>query len=120
MGYFRPFLEKLEAYVPGEQPRSYEGVIKLNANENAYPPPLGLEDDLHHTHIDDLRYYPDAVSRDLRRSLAAMYNVTADEVMVDPQSVCGGEWQRELVSGAAISNGEVALPAFGTAWLADG
>ena len=38
MSYFKNNIEAMVAYVPGEQPRPGESVIKLNTNENPYPP----------------------------------------------------------------------------------
>ncbi len=38
MAYERDNIRQLEAYVPGEQPQPGDGVIKLNTNENPYPP----------------------------------------------------------------------------------
>lgn len=102
MDYFRKLLGDLEAYVPGEQPRSYEGVIKLNANENPFPPSLKLGEVLEHGRIDELRYYPDAVSRELRRMLASLYGVSVDNVFVGN----GGDEVLRLIVQAAIEPGE--------------
>jgi histidinol-phosphate aminotransferase len=102
MGYFRRFLDGLEAYVPGEQPRSYEGVIKLNANENPFPPSLKLAEVLTPGRIDELRYYPDAVSRELRRRLASLYGVSADNVFVGN----GGDEVLRLIVQATVDPGD--------------
>ena len=37
MSYFRPQIEAMQGYVPGEQPREGSKVVKMNTNENPYP-----------------------------------------------------------------------------------
>lgn len=50
-------IRKVEPYVPGEQPK--ERVIKLNTNENPYPPAPGVAKVLKEMDADSLRLYPD-------------------------------------------------------------
>lgn len=50
-------IRKVEPYVPGEQPK--EHVIKLNTNENPYPPAPGVAKVLKEMDADSLRLYPD-------------------------------------------------------------
>ena len=50
-------IRKVEPYVPGEQPK--ERVIKLNTNENPYPPAPGVAKVLKEMEADSLRLYPD-------------------------------------------------------------
>jgi histidinol-phosphate aminotransferase len=102
MSYFRPFLEELEAYVPGEQPRDYAGLTKLNANENAYPPSLQVEYSLQHAHVDDLRYYPDATARELRKTLATKFGVAIDNIIVGN----GGDEILRLIVQATVEKGD--------------
>ena len=50
----------LEAYTPGEQPRDMK-YIKLNTNENPYPPSPACAKALKNLSLDSLRRYPDSV-----------------------------------------------------------
>ena len=70
----------LKPYVPAEQPAGE--YVKLNANENPYPPSPAVQKALAEFSADALRLYPDPSSLDLRRAIAAMLGggVTADMV----------------------------------------
>ncbi len=78
---FTERLQKLTPYVPGEQPqdRSY---IKLNTNENPYPPSPAVGDYLKKVSSEILRRYPDPLFSKLRDALAERYGVGADQVFV--------------------------------------
>ena len=79
--YFRPCIARMEGYVPGEQPRQ-SGFIKLNTNENPYPPsPLVLER-LRQACTGDLRLYPDPEARALRRRLSEIFGLSAEQTIV--------------------------------------
>ena len=69
-----------EPYVPGEQPQNK--VIKLNTNENPYPPAPGVEEMLKKMDTDRLRLYPDPAAGSLVRALAEHYGVGEDQVFV--------------------------------------
>lgn len=73
-------IRKVEPYVPGEQPR--EKVIKLNTNENPYPPAPGVQRVLEGINADDMRLYPDPTSAILVDALAKEYSVGADQIFV--------------------------------------
>ena len=51
-------VRRVVPYVPGEQPKQ-EGIIKLNTNENPYPPAPGVERLLKELDCRALRLYPD-------------------------------------------------------------
>ena len=51
-------IRQVVPYVPGEQPAG-DKIVKLNTNENPYPPAPGVKEALEHFHTDDLRLYPD-------------------------------------------------------------
>ncbi|MCM2973431.1 histidinol-phosphate transaminase [Larsenimonas suaedae] len=78
--FWSPAVRDLEPYVPGEQPR--DTVIKLNTNENPYPPAPGVAKVLADYPIDHLRRYPDPSSLALREALAAHYGVHVNQVFV--------------------------------------
>lgn len=73
-------IRKVEPYVPGEQPQ--EKVIKLNTNENPYPPAPGVLEALNHLDTDRLRLYPDPAAGTLVETLAAYYGVSNEQVFV--------------------------------------
>jgi histidinol-phosphate aminotransferase len=70
----------MEGYVPGEQPQDRR-YIKLNTNENPYPPSPGVLEALRQAATEDLRLYPDPVARDLRMKAAEVYGVTPDQIV---------------------------------------
>lgn len=68
-------------YVPGEQPDK-EGMIKLNTNENPYPPAPGVQKVLQGLDTDLLRRYPDPTVKLLVEELAEFYHLGNDQVFV--------------------------------------
>lgn len=70
----------VEPYVPGEQPK--EKVIKLNTNENPYPPAPGVQRVLETMQADCLRLYPDPAAEILTEALAEFYHLRPDQVFV--------------------------------------
>lgn len=78
--FWSPVVHDLSPYVPGEQPQQ-DGVIKLNTNENPYPPsPHVLAAIASAT--DRVRLYPDPRASALRGAIAARYAVAPEEVFV--------------------------------------
>ena len=82
MKAFEKNIRKVEPYVPGEQPQNK--VIKLNTNENPYPPAPGVVGAMKELeqHVDMLRLYPDPTSDMLVSALADYYHVGKDQVFV--------------------------------------
>lgn len=68
-------------YVPGEQPNQI-GMIKLNTNENPYPPAPGVIKALREMDEDELRRYPDPAVNVLTEELAQTYGVDKNQVFV--------------------------------------
>ena len=81
MGDWRKNLRVVEPYVPGEQPKQ-ENMIKLNTNENPYPPAPGVEKVLKSMETGDFRLYPKPDARELVDALAEEYGVPANQVFV--------------------------------------
>src|ERR1019366_2836847 len=77
----RPLVRDLHAYVPGEQPK-IKGLIKLNTNENPYPPsPRGLA--AVKAAVDDrLRLYPNPTAQALREKLAELHGCAPENLIV--------------------------------------
>lgn len=77
----RPLVRGLHAYVPGEQPK-VKGLIKLNTNENPYPPAPGVLKAVKAAVDGRLRLYPNATSQPLRAKLAALHGCGAENVFI--------------------------------------
>ena len=80
MRAFEKNIRKVEPYVPGEQPQ--RKVIKLNTNENPFPPAPGVTKALEAMDVDRLRLYPDPTVKPLVDELAKYYGVGSDQVFV--------------------------------------
>lgn len=74
-------IRKVEPYVPGEQPK-LSNMIKLNTNENPYPPAPRAKVAMEQFKIDELRLYPDATCGSLVKELASYYQVNQNQVFV--------------------------------------
>ena len=82
MKYQREILKDVEGYAPGEQPR-IPNIIKLNTNENPYPPSPKVIEALRNLPAKALRKYPDPLSADFRAACAERYGYPGPEwVMV--------------------------------------
>ena len=81
MGDWKKNLRVVDPYVPGEQPKQ-ENMIKLNTNENPYPPAPGVEKVLKSMETGDFRLYPKPDARELVDALAKEYQVPAEQVFV--------------------------------------
>ena len=81
MSNWREHVRKVVPYVPGEQPNK-PGMIKLNTNENPYPPAPGVQKVLEEFSADSLRLYPDPAVTELTECLAEYYGFSKDQVFV--------------------------------------
>ena len=74
-------VRKVIPYTPGEQPNQPD-MIKLNTNENPYPPAPGVEKALKEMDMDAMRLYPDPAAYDLVHAIAQMYSLNDEQVFV--------------------------------------
>ena len=74
-------IRKVVPYTPGEQPNQPD-MIKLNTNENPYPPAPGVEKALRGIQPDTLRLYPDPTASDLVHAIARNYGLKDEQVFV--------------------------------------
>ena len=81
MSTWRDNLRTIEPYVPGEQP-NLPDMIKLNTNENPYPPSPKVVGVLKSFDCDSLRLYPDPNSQLLADALAKRYGLAIDQVFL--------------------------------------
>lgn len=74
-------VRRVTPYVPGEQPKE-KNIIKLNTNENPYPPAPGWREIVNTIDEDAFRKYPDPLITDLTHAIAAYHKVDTDKVFV--------------------------------------
>lgn len=79
--YLSKLANTIKPYVPGEQPRDKK-YIKLNTNENPYPPSPLVTAAIRDEAGEALRLYPDPECMELRKKLAAYYGVDLQQVFV--------------------------------------
>lgn len=79
-GHVRRCIRDMHGYVPGKQPAGGH-YIKLNTNENPYPPSPHVLEALRQAIGPDLRLYSDALSMPLRQTAARLYGCDVDEVI---------------------------------------
>lgn len=74
-------LRNIEPYVPGEQSKDKD-IVKINANENPYPPSPKAIEVLKSFDTNKLRFYPSANSTKLKEAIAKYYKVDVSNVFV--------------------------------------
>ncbi len=75
-------LSQLVPYTPGEQPRGMDKLIKLNTNENPFPPAPGVRQVLDGLDMDELRRYNDPTCKYLLEAMAKAYGMETDQCFV--------------------------------------
>jgi len=79
--FWSPLVHTLTPYVPGEQPK-VDNLIKLNTNENPYPPSDSVLNTIKQATDDKLKLYPDPNADALKQRIADYHNVRANQVFV--------------------------------------
>lgn len=80
MPYERENIHSLSPYVPGEQPRD-TGIVKLNTNENPYPPDPAVLKAIASVSADGLRRYPPPMATPFRQAAAEAHDLDPDQVI---------------------------------------
>ncbi|WP_165230789.1 histidinol-phosphate transaminase [Aquisphaera insulae] len=99
----QPHILDLAGYVPGEQPQG-GGFIKLNTNENPYPPSPRVISALADAIGDRLRLYPDPLATEFRRAAADLHGVSPDMIMAGN----GSDDILTILTRAFVGVGEIA------------
>ena len=79
---FENNLRKIAPYVPGEQPKNMNKVIKLNTNENPYPAAPGAEEIACNLKDKDMRLYPPTDAGKLSKAIAGYYGIDHKNIFV--------------------------------------
>lgn len=99
--FTRPTVAAMTGYVPGEQPQDRR-YIKLNTNENPYPPSPRVIAAVRAAVGDELRLYPDPMANVLRDRAAAVYGLRRENVLVGN----GSDELLNLIVRACVGPGE--------------
>lgn len=102
--YFRPHVDAMSGYVPGEQPRGVE-FLKLNTNENPYPPSPRVAEAIASAFDGRLRRYPDPVGTAFRQSAARLHGISPDAVMTGN----GSDDLLTILTRAFVAPGDVVV-----------
>lgn len=79
--YWSDIVHQLDPYVPGEQPQDKQ-YIKLNTNENPYPPSPRVLEAIQQTDVDNIKRYPDPEASALTQALADYHKVDTNNVFL--------------------------------------
>lgn len=77
----RATITRMSGYLPGEQPRPGEPVVKLNTNENPYPPSPRVLEAIRRLEGDALRRYPSPLADDFRRVASGVHGVSPNQIL---------------------------------------
>jgi histidinol-phosphate aminotransferase len=79
--FVRPIVRQMSGYTPGEQPSPGERVVKLNTNENPFPPSPRVMQAIQHVEPELLRRYPDPNASLFCETIARLHKITPDCVL---------------------------------------
>ena len=99
---FRRNIARMEGYLPGEQPQE-PGYVKLNTNENPYPPSPKVREAILREADDSLRLYPDPGAARLRRQAARTYGFDMSRIIAGN----GSDDLLAMVAKAFVGEGDV-------------
>ncbi|WP_339733683.1 histidinol-phosphate transaminase [uncultured Gimesia sp.] len=80
MSLFRTQIQQMEGYTPGEQPQE-SGWVKLNTNENAYPPSPHVKEAVQRALEGRLNIYPDPLATEFRKVASELFQVDPDWIL---------------------------------------
>ena len=103
MGYFRDNIEKAVGYVPGFQPDQTD-VVKLNTNENPYPPSPEAAKAVSQLTAERLRRYPDPKADSFRTAAAEVHGVRPENIIC-----CNGGDDLLNISIRAFPNSSISI-----------
>ena len=79
--YWSNLVKNIKPYVPGEQPKDQK-YIKLNTNENPYPPSANALEAIKNAANETLRLYPDPAGDVLRETIAGHFHLKKENVFI--------------------------------------
>ncbi len=97
--YLSSRLQSLAPYIPGEQPKDMQTLIKLNTNESPYPPAPSVMEVINDHEVEKLRLYPDPEAGELKAELARRYGIQKGQI------ICGNG-SDEVLAFAFLAYGE--------------
>lgn len=102
MSYLRKNIDAMAGYTPGEQPGPADHYVKLNTNENPYPPSPRVLEALRAVDGGRLRRYPDPMANKVRDIVARMFGLVRENVLCGN----GSDELLTLVMRAFVGEGE--------------
>jgi histidinol-phosphate aminotransferase len=105
--YFRPAVDAMAGYVPGEQPKAGTKIIKLNTNENPYPPSPAIASTLQNLDLESLRRYPHPFANEFRQAVSDVLGVPLDWIIAGNGS---DEILTMIVRSCAESQRQIVYP----------
>ncbi len=103
MPKIRQCVKQMDAYVPGESPEN-AAIVKLNQNENRYPPSPNAADAIRRA-ATNMALYPDSTSRSLRVAAAERFGLRPEQVM----ATNGSDEMLRILFNACCDPGDEAL-----------